>query len=552
MGPTVADVDQDGSAEIIAGSNDWDAPNRVHVWRSDGSLLPGWPRNVGGKVITSAAAGDLDHDGRLEIVASTWADYDFSSEARVFVWNIDGEDLGSWPKSVITLPGLTINLSSTPSLGDIDGDGYLEIVVGFADGTVHVWNFDGTEVPGWPAVAHVDGTYRLIRTSIGDMDSDGALEVIGVTIRGEVHVWDRTGVERPGWPVTVPNHAMGEAALADLDRDSHLEIIAHSNIDAVYAWHDDATPVTGWPVQAKPIVGNGPWPQPVVNDIDENGFPDVIAVSNAERKVFAWTADGQPVPGWPRLLVGPAFSSVAVGDVDGDHLLEVVAADRSRVYMWDLPVHYSPASVEWPQYQHDAWHTGLYQPPCSPILPDGDQDGVMGACDDCPSVYNPSQSDGDSDGVGDVCDICPSAYDPWQVDGDGDGIGAACDNCAAVYNPSQTNSDGKGDGGDACDMSIYIPLDGTGLCGGAPPKIQWTTENYNRFRVFVSWDPNFRKGKTSTSGDALLKVPFWIPPVKKWNRGCAGANPSLYIRVLGKIAGKSMKKFSDDVILEVK
>ena len=44
----------------------------------------------------------------------------------------------------------------------------------------------------------------------------------------------------------------------------------------------------------------------------------------------------------------------------------------------------------------------------SPVV-DGDHDGVGDPTDNCPSVYNPSQSDGDSDRSGDACDAPASA-----------------------------------------------------------------------------------------------------------------------------------------------
>ena len=87
-----------------------------------------------------------------------------------------------------------------------------------------------------------------------------------------------------------------------------------------------------------------------------------------------------------------------------------------------------------------------------------------------------------------------------------------------------------------CSLFLTNPLDGEVLdcrAGAAPPTITWNPSRYDRYRVFVSWNPTFPSTQRITSGDTLLKTPSWTVPLKKWSRVCGHAGASAYIRVLG-------------------
>ncbi|MBC8549075.1 MAG: thrombospondin type 3 repeat-containing protein, partial [Candidatus Brocadiales bacterium] len=72
--------------------------------------------------------------------------------------------------------------------------------------------------------------------------------------------------------------------------------------------------------------------------------------------------------------------------------------------------------------------------------PDTDHDTVLDTQDNCPALYNKTQTDTDNDQYGDSCD----------EDDDNDSIADTTDNCPLHYNPLQTDTDLDGPG-DACD-----------------------------------------------------------------------------------------------------
>ena len=65
------------------------------------------------------------------------------------------------------------------------------------------------------------------------------------------------------------------------------------------------------------------WSSPVIGDVNSDGSNDVV-VGGQDGKVYAWDANGNPVPGWPAVAMAAVASSPAVGDVDGDGRNEVV------------------------------------------------------------------------------------------------------------------------------------------------------------------------------------------------------------------------------------
>ncbi|HOW70357.1 MAG TPA: FG-GAP-like repeat-containing protein [Phycisphaerae bacterium] len=91
---------------------------------------------------------------------------------------------------------------------------------------------------------------------------------------------------------------------------------------------------------------------------------------------------------------------------------------------------------------------------------DGDGDGWLDTCDNCPASSNPDQADSDLDDVGNVCDDCPSTIPGIAVDQHG---------CPPLI-PGDFDRDGDVDGADftvfrSCWLGPVIPR--ASACGGS-------------------------------------------------------------------------------------
>jgi hypothetical protein len=178
--PAIADLDRDGSNEIVVASER--GGGRVHVFRANGTAFPGWPQSapaVTAQVRTgSAVVADLDGDGWLDIIFP-------SSDGRLFAWNRNGVMLAGFP--AVFYAGVGEATQSSPAIGDIDADGRMEILVGDESGNLHAFNHDGTPAAGFPIqlAGEVRGS-----PIIWDIDLDGLIEVGVVCWDASAYIWD--------------------------------------------------------------------------------------------------------------------------------------------------------------------------------------------------------------------------------------------------------------------------------------------------------------------------------------------------------------------------
>ena len=182
-GTAIVDLDGDGEFELVFCTED--SVMAVHI---DGSTV--WKTKVGDLLGEDGAlsVGDVDNDGFSEVYVTSFVEADGFQFSLVHAFDHHGEELSEagFPK---TLMGDAS--SSPPLIGDIDGDGQKELVVGATGAPIMAWEADGSVTPGFPML----GLSTDYRTSpvLEDLDKDGDIEMMVNGDDYQFHVIDLPG-----------------------------------------------------------------------------------------------------------------------------------------------------------------------------------------------------------------------------------------------------------------------------------------------------------------------------------------------------------------------
>jgi len=166
--PVIGDINDDGELEIILATQ-----NKLNVFDKNGGSLPGWPVSLGVDEGGRTSLGDLDGDGRAEIVVrpfKTWP----TEVVGIYVYYSDGSLAWSNVQSA----------RSQAIIADVDGDYLPEVIVNTNDGikilkngeVVYSQSLSGTAYDSSPAIGNADSDANL-EIALAREGSGGAAKV---------------------------------------------------------------------------------------------------------------------------------------------------------------------------------------------------------------------------------------------------------------------------------------------------------------------------------------------------------------------------------------
>ncbi len=389
------DLDGDGRVEIVGASFE----GRVYVWDDHGALRAGFPVSTD-PAFSDPAARDGFNDADPGFIASpTLVDLDGpggnpdleivvgSMDGHLYAWHVNGESVAGFPVRLADPSRVTIDpatgraepiagsmarergrkIVGSPGVGDIDGDGFIEIIAGTTE------EYGGHEGL-WKSPSNVFEVVQALLPAfdLGSFDLDVASRVYAV---------NHDGSFVPGWPVAAPQliaqllpsvatGTSGSMVLADVVGDARPEVVIHS------------------------FAG----PALVVDGSGQSVLPEFQGTQRPLAIDFPGLAPNRPAPGFPAVpdTAGtfdapffPALGSGAFGDIDGDGRPEFVSPTAGIRKLLD---------VLFPGNQFPGFHQiAAWNPEDGSLLPFAPM-----PMDDMQFIANPGIADVTGDGAPDV------------------------------------------------------------------------------------------------------------------------------------------------------
>ncbi len=202
-GPAFADLDGDGRLDLLVGGVRGEPLRlfrntgaRTFTEVTAGSGLDAVPDTY------SAAFGDYDRDGDLDVLLAHWNTFRQLDESSRTLWRNDGGfrftdvSLAAGVASRLVSPDFPFDFTFTPNFADLDGDGWPDVLLAADVGTSTVLRNrgDGTfaDITDPAVITDENG----MGAAIGDYDRDGILDWFVSSI------WDPDGHAEGAWGVT--------------------------------------------------------------------------------------------------------------------------------------------------------------------------------------------------------------------------------------------------------------------------------------------------------------------------------------------------------------
>jgi glucose/arabinose dehydrogenase len=243
--------------------SDFDGDRKGDVlWQTDDGTLSVWQMNgtqikaadyirIGPTIVKAPGAdwhivesADFDGDNRADLLWRT-------DGGALAIWEMDGSQIKSADflrsgSAIVAAPGADWHLLGTD---DFDGDGKGDLLWRTDDGTLAIWQMDGTQIKSadyirsGAAIVKTPGPdWHIVGT--GDFDADGHGDILWRTNSGALAIWDMNGTQIKatdylkvgGMTVGAPGADWHVDGTGDFDGDGRDDILWRTDGGALAIW----------------------------------------------------------------------------------------------------------------------------------------------------------------------------------------------------------------------------------------------------------------------------------------------------------------------------
>ncbi|MFC1474456.1 FG-GAP repeat domain-containing protein [bacterium] len=265
------DVDGDGDADFAAGHNSF-AVNTV--WLNDGAgAFTDSTQSIDVNAFDETrdlVLGDVDGDGDLDIAYGNLGEPNY-------VWLNDGS--GIFTDTLQSIDVGTSDLTKSLILSDVDGDGDPDMIYGNLGEPNYVLLNDGTG--DFTDSGQAMGTDVTEDVLTADVDGDGDLDILEGVYSVANSLWknDGAGSFTLTWQSSGYTNDTNSLAAADLDHDGDIDFVAGNNNGLPTVWDNDSTGLFSYVMELEdgcpPLFTN----QIHAVDLSGDGAPDVVVTN---------------------------------------------------------------------------------------------------------------------------------------------------------------------------------------------------------------------------------------------------------------------------------
>ena len=227
---------------------------------------------------------------------------------------------------VNTGQSLGTDKSAGAALGDLDGDGDLDLVLANRSSTANtLWFNDGSGT--FTVAAQSLGTASSEEVVVGDFDADGDLDLAFANDNEPNTIWlnDGSGTFGSSGQALGTDPSIG-VAVADIDGDTDLDLVFANNNTADRVYVNDGSGVF---TDSGQLLSATKSYAVALADVDGDTDADIVVAADNDPSTV-WLNDGTGTFADSGQTIGPLHNrDLALGDLDGDGDLDIAFAAHS-------------------------------------------------------------------------------------------------------------------------------------------------------------------------------------------------------------------------------